>query len=120
MSEMTRDSVQQAATALADKVAGALSVGEQRACEAELSELRLAWKRNPSAFPPDLLEMLKRIASLLAEGAVAHKQSDPAAVLKECFGYDAFRPGQREIIDTVLSGRDCIGVMPTGAGESIT
>jgi ATP-dependent DNA helicase RecQ len=117
---MTLDSVRKAATALADRVAGTLSVGEQRACEAELSELRLAWKSNPSAFSPDLLEMLKRIASLLAEGAVAHKESDPCAVLKEAFGYDAFRPGQREIIDTVLSGRDCIGVMPTGAGKSIT
>jgi len=114
------DQVREAATALAEKVGGTLSVGEQRACEAELSELRLAWKRNPSAFSSDLLEMLKRIASLLAEGAVAHKESDPCAVLKEAFGYDAFRPGQREIIDTVLSGRDCIGVMPTGAGKSIT
>jgi ATP-dependent DNA helicase RecQ len=114
------DSVREAATTLAEKVGAVLSVGEQRACEAELSELRLAWKRNPSAFSPDLLEMLKRIASLLAAGAIAHKESDPAAVLKESFGYDAFRPGQREIIDTVLSGRDCIGVMPTGAGKSIT
>src|SRR5580692_11726483 len=112
---MTPDSVQSAATSLAAKVERDLSVGEQRACEAELSELRLAWKRNPSAFSADLLEMLKRIASLLAAGAVAHKASDPCAVLKEAFGYDAFRPGQREIIDTVLSGRDCIGVMPTGA-----
>jgi len=118
---MNDDAVQAAAEALAQKVAGrALSVGEQRACEAELSELRLAWKRNPSAFSPDLLGMLKRIASSLATGAVAHKQSDPVAVLKECFGYDAFRPGQRAIIDTVLGGRDCIGVMPTGAGKSIT
>ena len=118
---MNADSVQAAAAELAEKVAGAaLSVGEQRSCEAELSELRLAWKRNPGAFSPDLLEMLKRIASSLAAGAVLHQQSDPAAVLKECFGYDAFRPGQREIIDTVLSGRDCIGVMPTGAGKSIT
>ncbi len=120
MSEASAATLQQGVQELAEKVAGSLSVGEQRACEAELSELRLAWKRNPSAFSPDLLEMLKRIASLLAEGAVAHKQSDPAAVLKESFGYDAFRPGQREIIDTVLSGRDCIGVMPTGAGKSIT
>ncbi|HET7542745.1 MAG TPA: ATP-dependent DNA helicase RecQ [Polyangiaceae bacterium] len=118
---MNEEAVQTAAEELARKVAGqALSVGEQRTCEAELSELRLAWKRNPSAFSPDLLEMLKRIASSLAAGADAHKQSDPALVLKECFGYEAFRPGQREIIDTVLSGRDCIGVMPTGAGKSIT
>jgi len=120
LSEMTLHSVQHAATLLAEKVIGPLSVGEQRACEHELSELRLAWKRNPSAFPPELLAMLKKISSALALGALAHKGSDPCAVLKEAFGYDAFRPGQREIIDTVLSGRDCIGVMPTGAGKSIT
>ncbi|HKK27080.1 MAG TPA: DEAD/DEAH box helicase, partial [Gemmatimonadota bacterium] len=36
------------------------------------------------------------------------------------FGYDAFRPGQRHVIDAVLAGRDCIAVMPTGAGKSLT
>lgn len=36
------------------------------------------------------------------------------------FGFPDFRPGQREIIDAVLDGRDCIGVMPTGAGKSLT
>jgi ATP-dependent DNA helicase RecQ len=41
-------------------------------------------------------------------------------VLESLFGYQAFRPGQREIIDAVLAGRDCIGVMPTGAGKSLT
>ncbi|NUP07376.1 MAG: ATP-dependent DNA helicase RecQ [Polyangiaceae bacterium] len=41
-------------------------------------------------------------------------------VLKETFGYDHFRKGQREIIDAVLAGRDCIGIMPTGAGKSLT
>ncbi|HKK92194.1 MAG TPA: ATP-dependent DNA helicase RecQ [Longimicrobiales bacterium] len=46
--------------------------------------------------------------------------SDPAAVLKHVFGFSEFRPGQRTIIDTVLEGRDCIGVMPTGAGKSLT
>ena len=118
---MSDDTVRSAATELAQKVARpALTVGEQRACEAELSELRLAWRRNPAAFSPELLEMLKGVASSLAAGSALHKQVDPAVVLKECFGYDAFRPGQRAIIDTVLSGRDCIGVMPTGAGKSIT
>ncbi len=120
MNELDETSLRATAEGLAQKADGQLSVGEQRSCEAQLSELRLAWKRNPSAFSSDLLEMLKKIASSLAAGALLHKQSDPAAVLKECFGYDAFRPGQREIIDTVLSGRDCIGVMPTGAGKSIT
>jgi ATP-dependent DNA helicase RecQ len=45
---------------------------------------------------------------------------DPQRVLEEVFGYREFRPGQRHIIDAVLAGRDCIGVMPTGAGKSLT
>jgi ATP-dependent DNA helicase RecQ len=47
-------------------------------------------------------------------------ESDPQQVLESLFGYRAFRPGQREIIDAVLAGRDCIGLMPTGAGKSLT
>jgi len=48
------------------------------------------------------------------------KPSDPQLVLESVFGYREFRPGQRRIIDAVLAGRDCIGVMPTGAGKSLT
>ena len=44
----------------------------------------------------------------------------PEAVLREVFGYQTFRPGQREVIEAVLAGRDCIAVMPTGAGKSLT
>jgi ATP-dependent DNA helicase RecQ len=47
-------------------------------------------------------------------------ERDPQQVLESQFGYTAFRPGQREIIDAVLAGRDCIGLMPTGAGKSLT
>jgi ATP-dependent DNA helicase RecQ len=45
---------------------------------------------------------------------------DPVAVLHQVFGFREFRPGQREVIDAVLAGRDCIAVMPTGAGKSLT
>ena len=46
--------------------------------------------------------------------------TNPAAVLRSVFGFDSFRPGQREVIDAVLEGKDCIAVMPTGAGKSLT
>jgi len=44
----------------------------------------------------------------------------PRTVLRDVFGFDAFLPGQEDIIDAVLAGRDCIAVMPTGAGKSLT
>ena len=39
--------------------------------------------------------------------------------LKTYFGYDAFRGGQEPVIDTLLSGRDALAIMPTGAGKSV-
>src|SRR5262247_3368572 len=44
----------------------------------------------------------------------------PHDVLRDAFGFTEFRPGQERIISAVLGGRDCIGVMPTGAGKSLT
>ena len=40
-------------------------------------------------------------------------------ILKQYFGYDSFRPGQDELVQAILSGRDALGIMPTGAGKSI-
>ncbi|MBQ8554246.1 MAG: RecQ family ATP-dependent DNA helicase [Clostridia bacterium] len=39
--------------------------------------------------------------------------------LKRYFGHDGFRPGQEAMVDALLSGRDALGVMPTGAGKSM-
>ncbi len=41
-------------------------------------------------------------------------------ILREYWGYSGFRPLQRTIIDSVLNGRDTIGLLPTGGGKSIT
>ena len=40
-------------------------------------------------------------------------------LLKKYFGHSAFRGGQEALIDAILSGRDVLGVMPTGGGKSI-
>ena len=45
--------------------------------------------------------------------------STPEEILKRYFGYDSFREGQKKLIECILSGRDCLGIMPTGAGKSV-
>ena len=44
----------------------------------------------------------------------------PEEILKNYWGYTAFRPMQREIISSVLEGNDTLGLLPTGGGKSIT
>ena len=46
-------------------------------------------------------------------------QSDPRALLQSVFGFPAFRPGQEEIVDAVLAGRNTLAIMPTGGGKSL-
>ena len=42
-----------------------------------------------------------------------------SSLLKSHFGYDAFRPLQREIMEACLAGRDAVAILPTGAGKSL-
>jgi len=45
---------------------------------------------------------------------------DPLAqALQRSFGWDGFRPGQRPVVEALLAGRDCLAVLPTGAGKSL-
>ena len=49
----------------------------------------------------------------------AQPVSEKRALLKSVFGYEGFRPGQEQLIDALLQGRDAMGIMPTGAGKSV-
>lgn len=58
------------------------------------------------------------------EASLTHSSTDALrakalAVLNTVFGYDTFRGGQESVILSLLSGRDTLGVMPTGQGKSI-
>jgi ATP-dependent DNA helicase RecQ len=112
----------------ADLAAADLASPAARAALAErLDLLRDRWREEPAAFDAVLLVRLRAAAARLREApappsppAAAPAPADPRAVLKAVFGHDGFRPGQEEIVRAVLSGRDCVGVMPTGAGKSLT
>ena len=48
-----------------------------------------------------------------------HSLSDAVTSLREHFGFDNFREGQREVIESILAGKDVVVVMPTGSGKSL-
>ena len=45
--------------------------------------------------------------------------ADPKDILRRHFGYADFRPGQEDLVRAALSGRDALGVLPTGGGKSV-
>lgn len=100
-----------------------------------LNRLRTLFRQRPELFSAEAIATLRLIAKA-AESAPAAAPAvaarSPAVgdrtaslaqaerVLHDVFGYERFRPGQEDIITAVLAGRDCVGIMPTGAGKSLT
>ena len=90
-------------------------------CEEKLALLRRQWVARAEVFSPGAVAALRELSFLLRARMNRDEHLAKAkAVLKGVFGYRSFRPGQEDIIATVLAGRDCVGVMPTGAGKSLT
>jgi ATP-dependent DNA helicase RecQ len=102
--------------------------GARAGWAAALERLRAHWRHAPELFGEEALSTLKEISRVLRGSGPPPPQTTRAPfsatavreALKTTFGYDRFRPGQEEIITAVLAGRDCLGVMPTGAGKSLT
>lgn len=80
-----------------------------------LEQLRTFYRNEPRLFTPQLISALQQLTKPVPPA----NQVTPQTILQNIFGYPAFRPGQEESIQAILSGRDCIGVMPTGAGKSM-
>ncbi|MDR3673309.1 MAG: ATP-dependent DNA helicase [Holophaga sp.] len=91
-----------------------LDSGERQGCARALTQLRDRYRQQPAAFDPPSILALRDIAEALKAAP------DLKARLKAVFGFDTFRPGQEAVIQAVLAGRDCLAVMPTGAGKSLT
>ena len=47
------------------------------------------------------------------------RSREPERALHELFGFEGFRPGQREAVEAALASRDVLVVMPTGSGKSL-
>ena len=43
----------------------------------------------------------------------------PKTLLRDVFGFDTFRPGQEDVVEAVLEGRNVLAIMPTGGGKSL-
>ena len=115
---VTRDDVLDAVAAL--RVCVERGERARAACHADLDRLRAGWRARPDLFSNREVETLRAIAVSLKNQQPGADLARARKVLREVFGYPSFRPGQEAIISTVLDGRDCVGVMPTGAGKSIT
>ena len=85
-----------------------------------LTLLRAHYRAAPLHFTPAALLLLRQAGERANSVAAEETGRRALAALQEVFGYHSFRAGQMEIIQAVMTGRDCLAVMPTGAGKSVT
>ncbi len=105
--------------AVADDIASLreyLGEDDLHAAGAVLTALRRRWPEEPDLFSQDVVAEIRYLADALVERRLAAVEPS----LRDVFGFSSFRPGQREIVEAVLAGRDTVGIMPTGAGKSLT
>ena len=81
-----------------------------------VASLRFSWAvaGNPSASTPGA----GRVPSHQGWGLPV-PDDRLAQALQQHFGWESFRPGQRAVVEALLAGRDCLAVLPTGAGKSL-
>jgi len=69
---------------------------------------------------PRLVDVPSRWDAKESREPVVVDEASLFAELHDVFGYTTFRPGQQQVIDAALGARDCLAVMPTGSGKSLT
>lgn len=71
-------------------------------------------------MPKDNINITVKQHNIENQSAANQKIINQSAhILKKYFGYDSFREGQEELVLSILTGTDALGIMPTGAGKSI-
>ena len=90
-------------------------------CQDGLQRLRLVYsqaseEQRVRLFQSDSIRALREISARLE----ARPDETLRTLLTQVFGYQQFRSGQEQVIRTVMAGLDCLAVMPTGGGKSLT
>ena len=71
--------------------------------------------------PSRCLEATTQVGIELTElsNEIETVEREPLTILRKIYGYSTFREGQKEVIDSITSGKDTIALLPTGGGKSV-